>query len=162
MNNVLVKIADMAVLNDEGVLVTLGLGSCVGIALYDRQTRVGGLAHILLDESQKFCKRGSNSFNPAKYVDTALPLLLKKMESLGASKSSVVAKIAGGSSLFNFNTGQKGVGEKNVQAARQILQDLKIELISEDVGGSHGRTMRFFVETGQVVIKTINMGEREL
>lgn len=162
-NNIIkVKIADLAVLRHQGILITVGLGSCVGIALYDDESKVGGLAHILLYSSRQFENR-SNSFNPAKFADTAIPLLVEKMEKSGGKRRRFKAKIAGGSQLFNFNhSAGPSIGEKNIEAVREILQKLGIPLLGEDVGGNFGRTMRFFVDSGKVIITTVGRGEREL
>jgi len=162
MQEVKIKIADLGVLKEKGTLITVGLGSCVGIALYDAENKVGGLSHILLSFSHQFAGR-SNSFNPAKFADTAIPLLVEKMEKIGGKRSRFKAKIAGGSQLFVFNnSGGPSIGEKNVEAVREILKKMGIPLLAEDVGGNFGRTMRFFVDTGKVLITTVGRGEKEL
>ncbi|HHX77615.1 MAG TPA: chemotaxis protein CheD, partial [Firmicutes bacterium] len=107
-----VKIADFAVLKKEGLLITIGLGSCVGIAMFDPVARVAGLAHILLADSSQFAKRD----NLAKFADTAVPLTLEKMTSLGARHERIKAKIAGGSQLFSFKQNGESVGKRNVAA----------------------------------------------
>lgn len=161
MQTVKVKIADLAVLQGGGMLVTVGLGSCVGIALYDNSNKVGGLAHILLADSSHFRHR-ENAFNPAKFADTALPLLVKKMEEKGIHRGRLKAKIAGGSQLFAAKQNGPGVGEKNIEAVRKVLSELGLALHGEDVGGKHGRTMRLFVDSGKVIISTVGKGEIEL
>lgn len=161
MNTVKVKIADLAVLKDEGLLMTVGLGSCVGIAIYDAGNKVGGLAHILLADSKQFQNRGSN-FNPAKFADTAIPLMVEKMEEIGGNKSRFIAKIAGGSQLFSFQKARISVGEKNIESVRETLKQLRIPIQGEDVGGNYGRTLKFYVDTGRVVITTVGRGEKEL
>lgn len=158
METIHVKIADLAVRKEDGVLITFGLGSCVGIALYDHKARVGGLAHILLNDSTKFKKPGTNSVNPAKFADTAIPCMIDKMVSAGASRALLTAKIAGGASLFNFKSDSGNVGDKNIDAVRAALQREKIKITSEEVGGNCGRTMRFFVDSGEVKITTVGKG----
>lgn len=158
MSTVHVKIADLAVLKDKGVLVTFGLGSCVGIALYDQKAKIGGLAHVLLNDSKKFVRPGVENVNLAKFANTAIPHMLDMMIKMGAKKSAVTAKIAGGASLFNFKTEAGGVGEKNIEAVRAALKALGLRTLFEDVGGSHGRTMRLFVETGEVTISSAGKG----
>ena len=157
-----VKIADLAVLKKDGVLVTVGLGSCVGIALYDDREKVAGLAHILLSDSSYFKNKADG--NEAKFADTAIPVLINNMTKMGCNKNRLKAKIAGGSSLFAFNkkNNEKGVGEKNIEATRITLKKLNIPLISEDVGGNYGRTMRLFADSGKVVISTVGKGEKDL
>lgn len=159
MDTVKVKIADLAVLRDSGVIITVGLGSCVGIGLYDDSSKVGGLAHILLSESRQFQNKGAGNLNAAKFADTAIPALVEEMEKLGSRQGRLRAKIAGGSQLFSFNKAGASVGEKNIAAVRRTLNELKIPILGEDVGGNHGRTMRLFVDDGRVTISTVGKGE---
>ncbi len=158
MEAVKVKIADLAALKERGMIITVGLGSCVGIGLYDDNTKVGGLAHILLAESAPY-KNRDGALNAAKFADTAIPELVRKMESLGGQCRRLQAKIAGGSQLFPFNKTGISVGEKNINAVRRTLKELNIPILGEDVGGNHGRTMRLFIHNGQVKITTVGKGE---
>ncbi len=158
METVHVKIADMAVKKDQGILVTFGLGSCIGIAIYDQNSKVAGLAHILLDDSSKFKRPGSKDVNPAKFANTAIPYLMEQMFALNAKKSNMAAQIAGGASLFNFQNESGNVGYRNIEAVRAELKKRGIKIISEDVGGNCGRTMRLFVDTGEVKISTVGKG----
>ncbi len=143
-----VKIADYAILKEEGLLITIGLGSCIGIALYDATLKVAGLAHILLSDSTQFSKRE----NLAKYADTAIPLLLEEMLKMGVKKGRVKAKIAGGSELFNFKSNRESVGARNIKAVKKTLALINIPLLAADVGGKTGRTMRVFPEECKVFI----------
>ncbi|MGM0653039.1 MAG: chemotaxis protein CheD [Bacillota bacterium] len=158
METVHVKIADLAVKKHDGILATYGLGSCVGIALYDPKSNVGGLAHVLLNDSSNFIKPNVTNVNLAKFADTAIPHLVEQMMALGAKKQNLTATIAGGASLFNFKTDTGNVGEKNVKAVKLALQKEKIKIISEEVGGSCGRTMRLFVNNGEISITTAGKG----
>lgn len=158
METVHVKIADLAVKKNSGILVTFGLGSCIGIALYDKSCKVGGLAHILLNDSNKFIRPGVSNVNPAKFADTAIPKMIGEMVAIGAKKNSLEAKIAGGASLFNFQSDSGSVGEKNIEAVRSALKREGIRISYEEVGGSCGRTMRLFIETGEVTITTVGKG----
>lgn len=153
-----VKIADYSVMREEGRLITIGLGSCVGIACYDKLTKIAGLAHILLPESINF----SNRENLAKFADTAIPLLLADMEKLGASTGRIQAKIAGGSELFNYGPRADSVGSRNINAVKKALDAAKIPLLSADVGGSVGRTMHICVGEGTVWIKKVGGVETQL
>ncbi|MBT9173539.1 MAG: Chemoreceptor glutamine deamidase CheD [Syntrophomonadaceae bacterium] len=153
-----VKIADYAVKKEEGMLITVGLGSCVGVALYDSFAKVAGLAHILLSDSALF----KTPSNPAKFADTAIPLLLEQMISVGAKPIRLKAKIAGGSQLFSFERSMTSVGEKNICAVRNVLAVLRIPITGEEVGGSVGRTMKLFVQHRKVVISTVGSEEREI
>ncbi len=157
MDTIKVKIADLAVLRESGVIITVGLGSCVGIGLYDESSRVGGLAHILLSESLQFQNR-SGMLNKAKFADTAIPILIGEMEKIGGKRTRLQAKIAGGSQLFSSNKSGISVGEKNIDAVRRALEQLNIPIVGEDLGGSHGRTMRLYVDSGRVTISTVGKG----
>ena len=157
-----VKIADLAVLKDEGVLITIGLGSCVGIALYDSFARVAGLAHVLLADSSQFSHKINTDINPAKFADTAIPNLIQLMEDQGAKKTRLKAKIAGGSQLFSFNSNVIRIGDKNVEMVKKKLLENSVPIIGQDVGGNYGRTMKIEVETGMVFIYTVGREEIRL
>lgn len=161
MKLIQVKIADLSAARDRAVLVTIGLGSCIGVSLYDPVKQVGGLAHILLSDSRPFKELGRFG-NPAKFADTAVPLLIKQMVTLGADQKRVIAKIAGGSQLFFSTNSVSSVGKKNIKAVHAVLEELQIPLIGKDVGGNYGRTMRVFVDSGKVLISTVGRGEREI
>lgn len=159
MNRVVVGIGEWSILKLNGVLVCLGLGSCVGIALYDANKKIGGLVHILLPASQN-----SNNSNPTKFADTGIPFLLDEMVRLGADKQSIVAKIAGGSQMFSIKGREDkiNIGARNVEITKDTLRKLGIPILGEDTGGNFGRTMEFFVSNGIVKVKAIGRGEKEL
>lgn len=141
-------------------LISYGLGSCVGIALYDPHPCIGGLAHIMLPDS----KQARRSDNPAKFADTALPAMLQEMLQNGAVKSRIIAKIAGGAQMFTFAnaTDIMRVGERNVEAVRRVLMDLGLPLAAEDTGGNYGRTVELRTESGILYVRTVDRGEKEL
>ncbi|MEN6413167.1 MAG: chemotaxis protein CheD [Veillonellales bacterium] len=155
-----VGMADYKVGRAPDSLISYGLGSCVGIALYDSMTKIGGLSHIMLPDS----KQARSAENPAKFADTALPLMLDEMMKLGASKSRITAKIAGGAQMFTFAnaTDIMRVGERNAEAVRAVLRKLDIRIIADDTGGNYGRTVELKLDAGKYRIKTINQGEKEL
>ncbi|HOA55541.1 MAG: chemotaxis protein CheD [Acetivibrionales bacterium] len=142
------------------VITTLGLGSCVGVALYDPIKKVAGLAHIMLPSSQQ----ARNKSNIAKFADTAIVKLVEDMVALGASKSRLVAKLAGGAQMFAFIEGSEmlRIGARNVAASREMLKSLNIPIISEDTGGNYGRTVEIHSENGKLKIKTIGHGIKEI
>ncbi|MGB9826171.1 MAG: chemotaxis protein CheD [Desulfofundulus sp.] len=154
-----VGMADLAVGRDPVVLVTIGLGSCVGVALYDDQAKVGGLAHIMLPQAN-----GLAVTNPAKFADTALPLLVKKMEELGANPRRLTAKVAGGAQMFQLAqpTEMMRIGERNTEAVLQWLRAAGIRVVAQDTGGSWGRTVELDTSTGELRVKTIAHGEKRL
>jgi len=155
-----VGMADYKVGRGPATIISYGLGSCIGISMYDPQAKVGGLLHIMLPDS----KQSRASENPAKFADTGLPLMLGDLLQLGASRSRLVAKMAGGAQMFAFAnaTDIMRVGLRNAEAAKKILQELKIRLVAEDTGGTYGRTVQIDLETGIYRVKTIDKGEKEL
>ncbi|MEG6585906.1 chemotaxis protein CheD [Dendrosporobacter sp. 1207_IL3150] len=155
-----VGMADYKVGRYPANLISYGLGSCVGIALYDPFTKIGGLAHIMLPDSTQ----ARSAENPAKFADTALPLMLSDMLKLGASKNRITAKIAGGSQMFTFAnaTDIMRVGERNSEAVRSMLKKIDIKIIADDTGGNYGRTVELKLENGIYKVKTIDKGEKEL
>jgi chemotaxis protein CheD len=152
--------ADYKVGSAPSTIISYGLGSCIGIALYDPQTKVGGLLHIMLPDSTQ--PRPTD--NPAKFADTGLPLMLKDVLALGAVKTRLVAKIAGGAQMFAFQnaTDIMRVGSRNAEAAKKILKDQGIKIIAEDTGGTYGRTVSIDLNTGVYKVKTIDKGEKEI
>jgi len=134
-------------------LITLGLGSCVGVTLYDRRTRWGAMVHILLPDSKSF-KDGSN---PAKFADTGIVLIYKELEKKGSRKSDLEAKLAGGAKMFNFNDSKVdslNIGERNVKKCLETLEILKIKITGQDTGENYGRTMILDTADGIVYIRT--------
>ncbi|RKD34460.1 chemotaxis protein CheD [Thermohalobacter berrensis] len=158
MKIIKVGMADLAVVKSPGKLITLGLGSCVGIALYDKRTKIAGLAHIMLPNSKEI----KNNSNKAKFADTAIEILLEKMESLGSNKWNIVAKLSGGAQMFSFNTKNDilKIGERNVLASKKKLNQLGIKIISEDTGGNYGRTIELDSSNGDLLVKTIGHGTK--
>lgn len=148
-----VGIADMNVVTEPDTITTIGLGSCVGIALWDRMNHIGGLVHVMLPDSTQV---KSNS-NLAKFADTGIPELVKAMESRGARKSNMIAKIAGGAQMFAFQNKSElmGVGERNVAATKAALSKLGIAIVSEDVGNNYGRTVVLNPANGNYEVKAV-------
>jgi chemotaxis protein CheD len=152
--------ADYKVGSAPATIISYGLGSCIGISIYDPQTKIGGLLHIMLPDSTQ----SRPSENPAKFADTGIPLMLADILQLGASRSRLVAKLAGGAQMFAFAnaTDIMRVGARNAAAAKKILQDLRIPVLAEDTGGTYGRTVQIDLATGIYKVKTIDKGEKEL
>ena len=155
-----VGMADYKVGRAPATIISYGLGSCIGISMYDPQTKVGGLLHIMLPDS----KQAKQSENPAKFADTGIPLMLDDVMKLGAVRSRIVAKIAGGAQMFAFanSTDIMRVGARNAEASKKMLKELGIRLIAEDTGGNYGRTVQINLENGVYTVKTINKGEKEI
>ena len=151
---IVIGMADYAVSRSPEKLTTLGLGSCVGIALYDPVAKIGGLIHIMLPtiENARF------KDNCAKFADSGIPCLIEEMIRIGAVRRRLVAKIAGGAKMFSFNSDASlNIGERNVQATKMVLSEMKVPLISEDVGKNYGRTVLLDTDTGVYYIKSAIM-----
>ena len=159
MSDLRVRVADYAVGKAPIVISTIGLGSCVAIAIYDRLTRIGGMAHVLLPSEGL----SRDKDNRAKFPGTAVPLLLVEMRKLGA-RGPYTAKIAGGSSMFGalIPSGGINMGERNVVSSRQALNDAGIPLAGQDVGGDYGRSVYFHLEDGRVLVRSLKSGDRAL
>jgi chemotaxis protein CheD len=149
-----VRMGEMRVDRDGGTLRTL-LGSCVGLALYDRRRKIGGLAHIVLPDS-----RGKTD-RPGKFVDLAIPALIEQMEKLAGEKLRLTARIAGGASMFATSTAGN-IGQQNAESCRQTLSNLRIPVLASDCGGEKGRRMSFDTENGNVVIEIVGQEPIEL
>jgi chemotaxis protein CheD len=156
----LVRVADLRAGVANDVLVTVGLGSCVAILLYDAEARVGGLAHVLLP-SPALARRDAN---PAKFPQFAVPRLLELMAAEGARSDRVTARLAGGASMFATLAppGTVQMGERNLVAARQALSSHGVPLVAEAVGGDYGRTVRLRVSDGRVEVSTVSHGIQHL
>ncbi len=149
----IVKVAEWAADRGEAVIVTLGLGSCVAIMLHDAQACAGAMAHILLPSKSL----ARDTTNPAKFPETAVPLLVERLRQLGADPGRLVAKLAGGASMFAqlMTPGSVQMGERNIVAARDALRRAGIPLACEAVGGGAGRSVRFHVSDGRVEIRSV-------
>lgn len=146
-----VKMADHAVGDENTVLATLGLGSCIGIALYDQFSKVGGLVHIMLPKNP-----GGKKI--VKYADTGIPFLIEELEVIGAKKRRLSAKIVGGAGMFKSESGDSvmKIGERNIEAVKEILKNIGIKIIGSDVGKDYGRSMYFYIDDGRVEIKSFS------
>lgn len=154
-----VGMADLKTCLSPNGITTLGLGSCVGVAIRDPSTKIGGLAHVMLPDSQAI-KHGN--LNVAKFADTGIVELVNQMEKLGAKRSRMVAKIAGGATMFSFqgsNSTMGQVGQRNVEATKEKLKELKIPILAEDTGANYGRTVIFYPETGAFHIRAVGKPE---
>ena len=157
-----VGMADLKVCKYPDSLTTLGLGSCVGVALYDKATKVTGLAHIMLTDSTAI----KNNSNIAKFADTGIDETIRLMVAMGATKGRIVAKIAGGANMFHSGLSSASstlkVGENNVAACKKKLAELRIPIIAEDTGLDYGRTVVIRSEDGVFTIKSIGKPLKEI
>ena len=143
--------------NPDQVLVAFGLGSCLGVGMYDPVTRVGGLLHAVLPERTNGAERSS-----AKYVDSGITTLLDKMLEAGADRNRLIVKVAGGANILTA-AGFKSlnIGDRNVTAAQATFSALNLKVNANDVGGNIGRTVRMYVANGRMTVRMIGSPEKE-
>ena len=158
-----VGMADLVVSKHPATLVTLGLGSCIGLVIYDTASKVAGMVHIMLPDSRE----GKNLPKPGKFADTAVPLLLDELAKLGAgNRAQLKAKMAGGAQMFAMpgktDNAIFAVGNRNIEATTKMLAVAGIKIIASDTGGSKGRTIEFSTETMKLIVKTLGTGTKEL
>ena len=146
-----VGMADYKVGKAPDKLITLWLGSCIGITIYIRKMKIGAMAHIMLPKNNDAEKRS------LKFADVAIEDMLNELYKMGVKISDMEAKIAGGAKMFSFNSSDEksSIGYRNAVSVKAILGELGIKIIAEDIGGTMGRTIELDVENGDLKIKTI-------
>ncbi len=142
-----VGLGEIVVLTVSGSARTL-LGSCIGLVLHDNRSRVGGLAHIVLPNSN------GNGSPVGKYADTAVPELIRLIEASGGLKRHLTARLAGGANMF-ATTGPMSIGDQNLAIVEQLLKDVSIPVRGKHCGGTHGRKLVYDVETGTVTVEVV-------
>ena len=157
MGTIVVGMADLKVAKHPDVLTTLGLGSCVGICLFDAASKIGGLAHVMLPSY-----KGYEGQTIMKFADSAIIELLNQMTRIGAKRTSLIAKIAGGAHMFGkaSSNDMLKIGERNAAASLAILAQLKIPVRANETGGTHGRTIILDLNDGSLKIRTVGAGEK--
>ena len=154
----MVRMGELAVSSaSDHVLVSLGLGSCIGLALIDRRLGIAGLAHVVLPQSQ-----GHAQENPRKFADLAVPEMLSELEALGARKLRLEAVLVGGASMFAVSSASLEVGQRNEAAVRELLLKLRIPVVADATGGSKGRTIRVDVQSSGVTVREAGGKDEEL
>ena len=154
-NKLIVGIADMKMAQKGERLITYALGSCIGICLYDPQSKLAGMVHIMLPINMEAGRK-----NTFKYADTGIRETLNQMVAKGAVKGRITAKIAGGARMFEVNGGTLGsIGQRNSESVHQVLRRENIRLLWEDVGGKVARTMEFDSATGNGIIRSYGVPE---
>lgn len=156
-----VGMADLVVAKHPATLVTLGLGSCIGLVIYDQVSKAVGMVHIMLPDSRE----AKNIPKPGKFADTAVPLLLEELAKLGVNKSQLRAKMAGGAQMFTMpgkDSAIFSVGTRNVEATTKMLAEAGIRVVASDTGGSKGRSVEFNTETMKFTVKTLGSGTKEI
>ena len=155
-----VGISDYKFARNPNVIVTYALGSCVGICLYDKQLKIGGLSHIMLPESSMFNK---SDINRMKFADTAITDLVQDLAKLGVEKRRLTAKIAGGAQMFEVQQGSLigTIGDRNVESVKNMLYHLRIPIVAEDTGLNYGRTVYFDLDTGIMKVQSLSRSIKE-
>jgi chemotaxis protein CheD len=145
--------------NPQDVLVSYGLGSCVGIGMYDPAVHVAGMLHAFLPTNSN---RSPN--HASKYVDSGIPDLLDQMMHAGADRNRLVIRMAGGANmLVTPGLSQSlNIGSRNLEVAYCVLDRIQLKITSQEVGGNIGRTVRLYVANGRMTIRTAGNQEREL
>jgi chemotaxis protein CheD len=155
-----VEMAQAAQAEAPAKLVTRGLGSCLGITIYDPVKKIGGMIHAMLPDIGK----AKTQTNPARFVNSALKKIVEEMEKKGCSRSRLVAKVFGGAHMFSFivSDGSLNVGQKNIEMAESVLNEMRIKIAAQETGGTFGRTIELNLDDGKVLIKTVSWGEKEV
>lgn len=155
-----VGIADMNIVKVPDTIRTSGLGSCVGVILYDEVKKIAGMLHVMLPDSSL---DRSDKINEAKFADTGVYALMELLKAEGVRPMSLKAKIAGGAQMFQFGSSDTiRIGPRNIEAVKNELKRLSIRIIAEDTGGSSGRTIEFNPETAMLSVRTVNKGMSEI
>ncbi len=149
---IFVRVGEIAVCEGDAVLATVGLGSCVAVAIYDSERLIGGLAHPMLPDPSLARPGG----NPGRFASLAVPLLVERLVKAGAQPRRLSARLVGGASMFeSFAPTRAPLGPRNVQAARDALAGAGVPIRGEEVGGTHGRSLRFDLSTGRVLVTAV-------
>ena len=160
MSDIIVGISDLKVSSKaEDVLITYALGSCIGISVYDPRAKVGGLLHFMLPDSTLDAGRAKTS--PAMFADTGIPLLFKSCYALGAEKSRMLVKVAGGASILD-DANYFRIGQKNITAMRKIFWRNNVMIHGEDTGRNCNRTVRLSLATGLCAVRSSEGTVKEL
>ena len=156
-----VGIAQMDVVKAPNTIRTSGLGSCVGVVLYDESKQIAGLIHVMLPDSSL---GRSDAVNVAKFADTGIKALIELLKLEGVHAFKLKAKIAGGAQMFQFTSDKDSmrIGPRNVEAVKVELRKNSIPLVAEDTGGNSGRTIEFDPITSKLNIRTVNRGVSEI
>jgi len=156
-----VGIGQLAVSKDpREVLVAYGLGSCIGVTVWDPQARVGGLVHVLLPDSEG---RRCDSKEPARFADVGIDVLVQKVVEAGAMPRRLIVKLAGGAAVLGPANAEKfKIGDRNAEAIHQRLKRHGLSPIAADTGGVKGRTLEMHLATGKTYVRTAASAASEL
>jgi chemotaxis protein CheD len=154
-NKIIIGIGEYTVSNNDGLIVTLGLGSCVGVCLIDKKRKIGAMIHVMLPDSG-----GKDTPKPGKYADSGIKIVLDEMKNKGANITGLEAKIAGGAAMFGNSSKTMDIGKRNVEAIKSILKKENIKIIAEDTGGNRARSIEFNIDNSELIVKKVGGGEK--
>lgn len=160
--NISVGLGDLYVSKDTNtIFIAHGLGSCIGVAAYDQNTKIGGMVHVLLPDSN--IKANEATTKPGKFADTAIPELLKQLKKAGANTNNLQIKIAGGAQMFAIASlnSSLNIGTKNIEAVKAAIKSCGLKISKEDTGGNAGRTLKLMIENGLVFLRATGCSEKE-
>lgn len=148
-----IGLAEQKIVRAPDKLATLGLGSCIGLVLYDPVIKIAGMVHIMLP----CAAAGTTVANRFKFADTAIADMLKLMAAAGAARQRLRAKMAGGAHMFQTISTMDimNIGQRNTVMCRKVLHENSIVLIGDDTGGNCGRSIEFCCETETLSVRTV-------
>lgn len=149
-----VRAGEYVVADEPKILVAPALGSCVGLAVWDPVRRRGAMAHIMLAAPLD----GQSPVGRDRFASFAVPKLIDAMAAAGSLKARLIAKVAGGASMFGGEAGVGGIGDRNVEEVKRQLGLLRVPVAAEDTGGSHARTVELHLDSGLVVVRSYAYG----
>jgi chemotaxis protein CheD len=157
-NHVIVGVGEIAYAQEPRVLITQALGSCIGVALWDPRSHLGGMAHVMLPTSP------GNGFTGRRhrFADLAVPELIDQMVEAGAGRHRLIAKVAGGASMFKGESGLDSIGGRNAAAVLEQLERCGLAVRAADTGGSHARTIELHLDSGVLLVRSYSFGMREI
>jgi len=155
-DEVVVGIAEYRLVRGPGRLTTIGLGSCIGVVMYDKAQSIACLGHFMLPDSKS--GKSAATPKPGKYADTCIEGMLRELTAAGCRRSSLIAKAAGAASMFKRLSSSPimDISSRNIESLRKELSQHGIALVAEDLGGEKGRTITFDVSTGKLTVKTVD------
>jgi len=158
-NKIEVTMGRGAVTRAPHIILSSGLGSCVVVTLYDAERKMGGLAHIMLPDSNSL-----NGYHPPyQFADTAIATLIKELRTMRATPQGMVAKLVGGAKMFlSSDDSNPGIGGQNIISVKCILKRKRIPVIGENTGGNYGRSVEFYLDSGKVTVKAIGRETKEI
>jgi chemotaxis protein CheD len=161
LRSISIGLGELVVNKEETVVLTcIGLGSCIAMCAYDPSARIGGMAHMLLPS----CRKGDVTSPAAKYIDSGVPLLISRIVKHGADKNNLIIKVAGGARMLSI-PGENtilDVGQRNIAQIKAALAKENLSICGADLGGNFGRTVQFYIDTGRIMVKSVNGNQTEL